>query len=128
MTIKELTEQIKSEKLCGFRYQQDGHHHFRDRFTVYDDGRMLFERFCYGEAAGLVYNAWANGADDNGVIDWDKKSFYEGFLEKLPKKITVMTAQNWTVDESIFKWSLVDKLKSDKANGYGALRRIFKRK
>lgn len=127
MTIAELVSEIKAEKLCAFRYQQDGHHHFRDRFTVYEDGKMFFERFCYGESAGLVYSAWANGADADGVINWDKTTFYEGFLEKLPKKITSCEAQQWSVDDSIFKWSLVEKLKTDKANGYGAIRRLFKR-
>lgn len=71
MDFAPIIADVKAAKCAGFRYQRAGHQRYRDRVTVYRDGRLLFERFCYGEAAGLVFKLWAPGADDTGVPQWD---------------------------------------------------------
>ena len=40
--------------LCGCRYEKELETHFRDCLLFYIDGRIRFERYCYGEAACLV--------------------------------------------------------------------------
>lgn len=37
--------------LCGCRYEKELETHFRDCLLFYIDGRIRFERYCYGEAA-----------------------------------------------------------------------------
>ena len=71
MDFAPIIADVKAAKCAGFRYQRAGHQRYRDRVTVYRDGRLLFERFCYGEAAGLVFKLWAPGADDTGAPQWD---------------------------------------------------------
>ena len=36
---------------CGRRYEKELETHFRDCLLFYLDGRIKFERYCYGEAA-----------------------------------------------------------------------------
>ena len=54
--------------LCGCRYEKELETHFRDCLLFYIDGRIRFERYCYGEAACLVFSLWANGLDETGKI------------------------------------------------------------
>ena len=39
---------------CGRRYEKELETHFRDCLLFYLDGRIRFERYCYGEAACLA--------------------------------------------------------------------------
>lgn len=51
--------------------------------------RLLFERFCYGEAAGLVFKLWAPGADDTGVPQWDfSKCNVTNARDEVPHQLT----------------------------------------
>ena len=43
---------------CGCRYEKELETHFRDCLLFYLDGRIRFERYCYGEAACLVYYSY----------------------------------------------------------------------
>lgn len=43
---------------CGRRYEKELETHFRDCLLFYLDGRIRFERYCYGEAACLVFSVW----------------------------------------------------------------------
>ena len=87
MDFAPIIADVKAAKCAGFRYQRAGHQRYRDRVTVYRDGRLLFERFCYGEAAG-----------QGGLV----------------------------FDGRPARWECVDKLKNDKANGYGGPVNFFK--
>lgn len=51
---------------CGRRYEKELETHFRDCMLFYLDGRIRFERYCYGEAACLVFSVWAHGFDADG--------------------------------------------------------------
>ena len=48
---------------CGRRYEKELETHFRDCLLFYLDGRIRFERYCYAEAACLVFSVWAHGFD-----------------------------------------------------------------
>ena len=55
MNFDGIIADLKANKLAGRAYERVGAPgNFRDRVTVYRDGKLLFERFCYGEAAGRV--------------------------------------------------------------------------
>lgn len=89
MDFAPIIADVKAAKCAGFRYQRAGHQRYRDRVTVYRDGRLLFERFCYGEAAGLVFKLWAPGADDTGVPQWDfSKCNVTNARDEVPHQLT----------------------------------------
>lgn len=73
---------------CGCAYEREFQVEFQDRIYFYIDGKMRFERACYGEAAGLVFEVWASGFDEEGRIDWIDKPKYDSYLAALPDKLT----------------------------------------
>ena len=72
MKFDNIQKQVRQQRCAGFSYAQENPAAgFRDMVTVYCDGRLLFERFCAGEAAGRVCALWApEGADEAGRIRW----------------------------------------------------------
>ena len=51
-------------------------------------GRVLFERFCYGEAAGKACSMWAAAVDEQGRILWDYDSCSYTGKSEAPVQIT----------------------------------------
>ena len=131
MTFTEITAMTKAEKCVGARYQQSGRHAFRDRLTVYFDGKILFERFCYGEAAGLVFSLWAPATAENGEILWDWSSCQNSHKEEAPRRLTGGDGSALLLDEKQAPWERTELLQSDVPHGYsavgGVLRRLFGR-
>ena len=74
--------------LCGCIYEKELQESFYDRIIFYIDGRMLFERYIHGEAAGLVLSMWASGFDAEGRVMWDSKTKIASQEEALPKVLT----------------------------------------
>ena len=64
------TKQLVPKGCAALCYEREGNTKFRDRVTVFYDGKLVFERFCWGEAAGLVFAAWADGVGADGTIQW----------------------------------------------------------
>ena len=71
MDFLAIAEDLKRKGQAGRRFEREGHGRFRDCLTVCRSGRFLFERFCYGEAAGLVCLVWGAGLGPDGAIDWE---------------------------------------------------------
>ena len=86
MDFAPIIADVKAAKCAGFRYQRAGHQRYRDRVTVYRDGRLLFEPH------------QLTGAGQGGLV----------------------------FDGRPARWECVDKLKNDKANGYGGPVNFFK--
>ncbi len=122
MNFTSVLSEIKAAKCVGFRYQRAGHTHFRDRITVYFDGRILFERFCYGEAAGLVFSLWAERADENGAPQWDfSRCNVSNAREEVPHQLTGAGEGGLVFDGKPVCWECTERLRKDRANGYGGL-------
>lgn len=90
MKFDKIQKQVRQQRCAGFSYAQEkpaaG---FRDVVTVYCDGRLLFERFCAGEAAGRVCALWApGGADEAGRIQWDYSACAYSGAQQAPKVLT----------------------------------------
>lgn len=100
-------------------YEKEGNTKFRDRMTIFFDGKILFERFCWGEAAGLVFQVWATGTDPENHILWKKPFLPEVKPEVLPQTIVSASREYLLFDESQIKWIREDDKKLDKAHGYG---------
>lgn len=115
--------------LCGCRYEKELETHFRDCLLFYLDGRIRFERYCYGEAACLVFSAWAHDLDKDGKILWDREPEFESQREALPRVLTsVMESGNALQFDNLRKrYVKTQEFASDKANGYGKLKVLFLR-
>ena len=106
-------------------YEKEGNTKFRDRITVFFDGKVLFERFCWGEAAGLVFAVWAEEIRENGEILW-KKPFDAAVKEDaLPKQVSNSENNAFYFDENAAKWALEDTKKTDPNHGYTGLKMLF---
>ena len=93
--------------LCGCRYEKELETHFRDCLLFYIDGRIRFERYCYGEAACLVL--------------WVKEPEFEVDQKAIPRVITDVQ-ENGTalqVDNQRKRYVKTEEFDEDKPNGYG---------
>lgn len=108
-------------------YEKEGNTKFRDRVLLFYDGKLLFERFCWGEAAGLVFAAWADGVSAEGEIAWRKP--FDGAVkeEALPKVIDEATEEFLRFDGAAVHWKLEDSKKADPAHGYSAVKVLLGR-
>ena len=107
--------------LCGRRYEKEMETHFRDCLLFYLDGRIRFERYCYGEAACLVFSVWAHGFDAQGKILWDKEPEFESQRSALPRVLTDVQEEGTALqfDGLRKRYVMTEEFASDKPNGYG---------
>lgn len=107
--------------LCGRRYEKEMETHFRDCLLFYLDGRIRFERYCYGEAACLVFSVWAHGLDAQGKILWDKEPEFESQRSALPRVLTDVQENGTALqfDGLRKRYVMTEEFASDKPNGYG---------
>ena len=123
MTFETCVQSVRAQRLAGIRYEKSGRHHFRDRVTVYRDGKLLFERFCYGEAAGLVFSMWGRGEGENAV--WDYDSCGVSAKTQAPRALTGGDETALLFDGATWPWEAQTLLKTDPANGYGFFKTLF---
>ena len=109
---------------CGRRYEKELETHFRDCLLFYLDGRIKFERYCYGEAACLVFSVWAHGLDENGKILWDKEPEFETDLKALPRVLTDVQEECSALqfDGMRKRYVLTEEFDTDKMNGYSCFK------
>lgn len=112
---------------CGSRYEKELETHFRDCLLFYIDGRIRFERYCYGEAACLVFSAWAHGLDDTGKILWDAEPEFEVDQKALPRVLTDIQEEGNALqfDGLRKRYVKTEVFAQDKPNGYGRLKLFF---
>lgn len=105
---------------CGRRYEKELETHFRDCLLFYLNGRIKFERYCYGEAACLVFSVWAHGFDENGKIRWDKEPEFETDQKALPRVLTDVQDEGTALqfDGLRKRYVLTEEFDTDKMNGY----------
>lgn len=127
LTIQELAALAAQEKLAGLRFQKSGRAGFRDRVTVYHDGKLLFERFCYGESAGLVFEMTGTGASEDGTLLWNYDACMNSRKTEAPVRLTGGDAQALLFDEKATTWECTDRLQSDPAHGYSPIGGIFRK-
>lgn len=105
---------------CGRRYEKELETHFRDCMLFYLDGRIRFERYCYGEAACLVFSVWAHGFDADGKILWDREPEFESQQTAIPRYLTDVQESGNALqfDNARKRYVLTEEFDADKANGY----------
>ncbi len=97
------------------------HHRFRDRITIYYDGSLLFERYCYGESAGLTGSCRATGVNEDGTINWVTENVPVVVIKGLPACFESAGEELLKFTGSEDVWDRIEKLRS--ANGYSVLKR-----
>lgn len=97
------------------------HHRFRDRITVFYDGTLFFERYCYGESAGLTGSCHASGVNENGEIQWETENVPLVVIKGLPARFQTVEAELLKFEGSEDVWDRIEKLRS--ASGYSVLKR-----
>lgn len=109
---------------CGRRYEKEWETHFRDCLLFYIDGRIKFERYCYGEAACLVFSVWASGFDADGRILWEKEPEFETDQKALPRVLTDIQEEGCALqfDGQFKRYVKTEEFPQDKPNGYSGLK------
>lgn len=111
---------------CARRYEKEYVRKYRDLLTVYVDGRALFSRYCYGEAACLVLEAW--GRDEGGAgIVWEVLPDWAAKDPPPPRMLSGEEGSTLWFDGSRLKWELLEDLKTDPAHGYSRLKLFWQR-
>lgn len=108
---------------CGCVYEKELQTEFLECLIFYIDGRIRFERYCHGEAAGLVCALWAPGFDVEGKIDWIDVP--EGRLfDTIPRMLTDIQQDGDVLqfDGEFRRFVKTAELSSDRENGYGKLK------
>ena len=105
----------------GRRYEKEMETRFRDCLLFYLDGRIRFERYCYGEAACLVFSVWAHGLGADGSILWDKEPEFESQKTALPRRLTDIQEEGRALqfDGAFKRYVQTEEFALDKPNGYG---------
>ena len=116
--------------LCATVYKREYQMDFQDCLFFYIDGKMRFERACYGEAAGLVFEVWASGFDKDGFIQWINKPKYDSFIAALPTQLTDIQEDGNALqfDGQFKRFVKINEIKSDKDRGYTKLKLLFCKK
>ena len=106
---------------CGRRYEKEYLDKYRDCLIFYRDGRVRFERYCYGEGACFVFGVWAE-LDPQGALRYRRP--FDPLVEEaaLPQKLTAVRDGVLYFDEKRWKWEAAADLASDPKNGYGRLK------
>ena len=115
---------------CCRVYERELQVEFQDRLFFYFDGKIRFERACYGEAAGRVFEVWASGFDESGNISWINKPKYDSFLAALPNTLTDIQESGKALqfDGQFKRFTFVDDFKNDPEHGYTKWKMLFKKK
>lgn len=106
----------------GVRYEQQERRSYRDCLVFYRDGNAVFKRYCYGEAAGLVFFAWIDGISAEGGISYREPFDIAVRPEELPRKLELLPDGRLRLDGKQNTWAVAAQLKSDPECGYGRLR------
>lgn len=129
MDFTVVIQDLENSKLAARRYQRDGHGKFRDLVTVCRNGKLRFERFCYGEAAGSVCVLWAPGADAEGTIQWDMSGSHYSGREEAPRVLTAVREDGaLELDGGRLLWLPSDDLKVLAEAGLGRFGMLFGKK
>ena len=121
------TKQLVPKGCAALCYEREGNTKFRDRVTVFYDGKLVFERFCWGEAAGLVFAAWADDVGADGAIQWRRTLDAAVKEDALPQTVCEASRDALRFDGPPARWLLEDTKTSDPIHGYSGLKVLLGR-
>ena len=125
MDYTSILQQLRNQKLAARRYEKEGHGKFRDCITLCRNGRVKFQRFCYGEAASLVCTLWGAVPEEGDNIQWDyDRCDYSGKTEA-PVALTGGEEGKLQFDGKRLLWAPEEDLKTMPEAGLGWLSMLF---
>ncbi len=120
---------LSGGKCCAV-YEKERETKFRDQLRFYIDGKIIFERFCYGEAAGMVGSLYSEGFDESGKIVW-KNSENQNLPGNPPPSELTDCSENFDTlefDGQFKKYKRLSILSNDSPRGYGKIKLFFIRR
>lgn len=127
MDFNTIVQDIRAQKLAACRFEEEGHHRFRDCVYIGRNGKIMFERYSYGEAASLVFGLRAKGIETDGTLLWDYGAIsYSGKYEA-PKQLTGYTDGALQFDGKPALWPVAARLKTLPQLGLGGVKMVFAR-
>ena len=116
---------LSGGKCCSV-YEKERETKYRDQLRFYIDSRVVFERYCYGEAAGLVAQVFGT-FEENGTLSWQNLENISVPGNPPPKTLTNCTddLEILEFDDQFKKYKRQGFLSSDSARGYGKLKLFF---
>ena len=89
----------------------------------------MFERYCYGEAAGLVFDCLASGIDEGGNILWMNEPDSQSRKDALPRVIEDFSDDAIKIAGDTKRYIKEKELQKDSAHGYSKFKLwLIKRK
>lgn len=111
MTFEQLLVQLRTRGLAACRYEREGHRKFRDCVTVCRNGWLVFQRFSWGEAAGLVFALRAAPPAKDEDIAWNYAATENPGCAEAPRCLTDVQEGVLVFDDLPAKWELVAEYK-----------------
>ena len=121
MNPSNLFSEIANSKCAAFVFEKapGGASRFRDRVIFYYDGKVRFERYCMGEAAGKVCELTALSLEERGAIQWNYDDCSYSKKDEAPKVLTGAGRGGLVFDGKVSLWQKHSELKTDPDHGYG---------
>ncbi len=115
---------------CCSVYEKERETKYRDQLRFYIDGKIIFERYCYGEAAGLVAHLESESLDDEGNIIWKNIENISLPGNPPPKSLTAISENLDALefDGQFKKYKKIEVLSSYSPRGYGKINLFFIRR
>ena len=104
MDFTPILQELQQKNIGARRYEREGQGKFRDSITIGKNGTVLFERYCYGEAAGLVCKMLAESVSPEGAIAWNYEACSYSGKDEAPKQLTGRIEEALEFDEKRLKW------------------------
>lgn len=117
---------LKKQKLAAQCFEKTGHHQFRDCVTFCVNGKVFFQRFCYGEAAGLVCSMWGSCAQGQNIINWDYDACPYSKKTQAPTTINLFEEGSLFLDGKQIPWQCSKTHKYFAPAGLGFFKMLFK--
>ncbi len=109
--LNDIFLQMQKENIKELIFEKSGRAAFRERITAYKNKSILYERFCYGEAAGLVFSLSAKNASEDGSVLWDYDACQNSKKHEAPVKITNASIDALYFDDKQVAWNCIKKKK-----------------
>ncbi len=109
--LTQIHKQMQSENIKELVFENSKRGSFRERITLYKNKSILYERFCYGEAAGLVFSLNAKEIKEDGTMLWDFDACQNSKKHEAPVKITSANSDALFFDDKQVAWNCIKKKK-----------------
>lgn len=131
MPYQQVVQKLRQKGLAAIRFEKEGNSRFRDCVTICRGGKLLFERYCYGEAASLVFCLWAKTVLADGTVEWNYAATEYSQKYEAPTRITGKEGDALLFDEKPALWQPAREYKTYPKAGLNGpvmlLRNLFKK-